>query len=261
MVIAGITSRPDVGVVGREDAKQVLMLGQEEEVAGFPKRVLHERSQDIISSRRSGYPERPVSSAAGVIEVAVTQVSDTVEIFRSRLREAWRHHSNLLKKTIHPLCLARPRYACAELIPFIACNSLKFPTECEISADILGVYFILYCFTEHHWKHVRTSNTIKRFSREVKGKAVDFNHLSNETLLPMIVFNLLQEEGMKWQKVEMKIEDITWIEEALKHWRKKQSDWNAWRNFGLSKMYRPLKEEVRYAKKKFPLVMECNQRF
>lgn len=32
----------------------------------------------------------------------------------------------------------------------------------------------------------------------------------------MMVFSLLEEERMKWQKVGMRAEDIAWIEEASK---------------------------------------------
>ena len=38
----------------------------------------------------------------------------------------------------------------------------------------------------------------------------------NETSALVMVFSLLEEERMKWQKVRMKAEDIVWIEEASK---------------------------------------------
>jgi hypothetical protein len=36
----------------------------------------------------------------------------------------------------------------------------------------------------------------------------------NETSALVMVFSLLEEERVKWQKVGMKAEDIAWIEEA-----------------------------------------------
>jgi len=38
----------------------------------------------------------------------------------------------------------------------------------------------------------------------------------NETSALVMVFSLLEEERVKWQKVRMKAEDIVWIEEASK---------------------------------------------
>ena len=38
----------------------------------------------------------------------------------------------------------------------------------------------------------------------------------NETSALVMVFSLLEEERVKWQKVGMRAEDIDWIEEASK---------------------------------------------
>jgi transcriptional regulator of aromatic amino acid metabolism len=38
----------------------------------------------------------------------------------------------------------------------------------------------------------------------------------NETSALVMVFSLLEEERLKWQKVRMRAEDIAWIEEASK---------------------------------------------
>lgn len=41
-------------------------------------------------------------------------------------------------------------------------------------------------------------------------------HFPNETSDLVMVFSLREEERVKWQKVEMSVEDIAWIEEASK---------------------------------------------
>ena len=38
----------------------------------------------------------------------------------------------------------------------------------------------------------------------------------NETSALVMVFSLLEEERVKWQKVRMRVDDIAWIEEASK---------------------------------------------
>ena len=36
----------------------------------------------------------------------------------------------------------------------------------------------------------------------------------NETSAPVMVFSILEEERLNWQKVTMRVEDTAWIEEA-----------------------------------------------
>jgi putative transposase len=67
-----------------------------------------------------------------------------------------------------------------------------------------------------HWKHIRTSNVIKRSFKEVKRRTRVVGRFPNETSALVMVFSLLEEERMKWQKVRMRAEDIAWIEEASK---------------------------------------------
>ncbi len=38
----------------------------------------------------------------------------------------------------------------------------------------------------------------------------------NETSALVMVFSILEEERLKWQKVRMRAEDIAWIDEATK---------------------------------------------
>lgn len=40
--------------------------------------------------------------------------------------------------------------------------------------------------------------------------------LPHETSSLMMVFGILAEERLKWQKVRMRAEDVTWMEEATK---------------------------------------------
>ena len=52
--------------------------------------------------------------------------------------------------------------------------------------------------------------------KEVKRRARVISRFPNETSVLVIVFSILDEEHLKWQKVRMKAEDITWIEETSK---------------------------------------------
>jgi putative transposase len=97
---------------------------------------------------------------------------------------------------------------------FLSRYSREFPTACEVLAKHLEECLIFYRFPERHWKHIRTSNVIERSFKEVKRRTRVVGRFPNETSALVMVFSLLEEERMKWQKVGMRAEDIAWIEEA-----------------------------------------------
>ena len=84
----------------REGAKLLLTVALEEEVTDVLRRRPYERSQGNIRGYRNGHRERQVSCGAGEIEIPMPRVSDTKEIFRSQLLEAWQRRSKLLEETI-----------------------------------------------------------------------------------------------------------------------------------------------------------------
>jgi putative transposase len=99
---------------------------------------------------------------------------------------------------------------------FLSRYSREFPTACEVLAKHLEECLTFYRFPERHWKHIRTSNVIERSFKEVKRRTRVVGRFPNETSALVMVFSLLEEERMKWQKVGMRAEDIAWIEEASK---------------------------------------------
>jgi len=99
---------------------------------------------------------------------------------------------------------------------FLFRYSREFPTACEVLAKHLEECLTFYRFPERHWKHIRTSNVIERSFKEVKRRTRVVGRFPNETSALVMVFSLLEEERMKWQKVGMRAEDIAWIEEASK---------------------------------------------
>ena len=99
---------------------------------------------------------------------------------------------------------------------FLSRYSREFPTACETLARHLEECLTFYRFPERHWKHIRTSNVIERSFKEVKRRTRVVGRFPNETSALVMVFSLLEEERVKWQKVRMRAEDIAWIEEASK---------------------------------------------
>jgi transposase-like protein len=97
---------------------------------------------------------------------------------------------------------------------FLARYSREFPTACETLARHLEECLTFYRFPERHWKHIRTANVIERSFKEVKRRTRVVGRFPNETSALVMVFSLLEEERMEWQKVGMRLEDIAWVEEA-----------------------------------------------
>jgi len=122
-----------------------------------------------------------------------------------------------VRKAVHRIfyaaCLEDAR---DEARQFLSRYSREFPTACETLARHLEECLTFYRFPERHWKHIRTSNVIERAFKEVKRRTRVVGRFPNETSALVMVFSLLEEEKIKWQKVRMRDEDIAWIEEASK---------------------------------------------
>jgi len=99
---------------------------------------------------------------------------------------------------------------------FLSRYSRESPAACETLAGHLEECLTFYRFPERHWKHIRISNVIERAFKEVKRRTRVVGCFPNETSALVMVFSLLEEERLKWQKVRMEAEDIAWIEEASK---------------------------------------------
>ena len=122
-----------------------------------------------------------------------------------------------MKKALHRIfyaaCLDDAR---DEAKQFLSRYSREFPTAAETLTRHLEECLTFYRFPERHWKHVRTSNVIERVFKEVKRRTKVIGRFPNETSALVMIFSILDEERLKWQKVRMKPEDIAWIEEASK---------------------------------------------
>ncbi len=122
-----------------------------------------------------------------------------------------------VRKAVHRIfyaaCLDDAR---DEARQFLYRYSREFPTACEILARHLEECLTFYRFPERHWKHIRTSNVIERSFKEVKRRTRVVGRFPNETSALVMVFSILNEERLKWQKVRMRVDDIAWIEEASK---------------------------------------------
>ncbi|MCD6300398.1 MAG: transposase [Dehalococcoidales bacterium] len=134
---------------------------------------------------------------------------------RNVLARVPRKKQDEVRKAVHRIIYA----ACLddardEARQFLSCYSREFPTACEVLAKHLEECLTFYRFPERHWKHIRTLNVIERSFKEVKRRTGVVGHFPNETSALVMVFSLLEEERMKWQKVRMRADDIAWIEET-----------------------------------------------
>jgi transposase-like protein len=118
-----------------------------------------------------------------------------------------------LHRIFYAACLDDAR---DEAKQFLSHYSRELPTAAETLTKHIEECLTLYRFPERHWKHIRTSNVIERAFKEVKRRTRVVGRFPNETSALVMVFSLLEEERLKWQKVRMKAEDIAWIEEVSK---------------------------------------------
>jgi putative transposase len=118
-----------------------------------------------------------------------------------------------LERIFHAACLDDAREAARQ---FISRYGKEFPTATEVLASNLEECLTFYRFPERHWKYIRTSNVLERAFKEVRRRTKVIGRFPTETSALMMVFGVLEENRLHWQKVGMKPEDIAWIEEATK---------------------------------------------
>jgi len=138
-----------------------------------------------------------------------------VHRIRNVLARVPKKRQDEVRKAVHRIfyaaCLDDARDEARE---FLSRYSRELPTACEVLAKHLEECLTFYRFPERHWKHIRTSNVIERSFKEVKRRTRVVGRFPDETSALVLVFSLLEEERMKWQKVGMRVEDVAWIEEA-----------------------------------------------
>ncbi len=118
-----------------------------------------------------------------------------------------------LHRIFYAACLDDAR---DEARQFLSRYQREFPSAAETLVKHLEECLTFYRFPERHWKHIRTSNVIERAFKEVKRRTKVIGRFPNETSALVMVFSILDEERLKWQKVRMRADDIAWIEETSK---------------------------------------------
>lgn len=127
-----------------------------------------------------------------------------------------------VKKALHRIFYA----ACLddakdEARRFVSRYAEEFPTATEVLVKHLEECLTFYRFPERHWKMIRTSNVLERSFKEVKRRTRVVGRFPTETSALIMVFGILEEQRLKWQKVGIRAQDIAWIEEATKSLKEK----------------------------------------
>ena len=169
-----------------------------------PQLLITDGNQGLLKAIKDIWPEVPRQRCA-------------VHRVRNVLARVPKKRQDEVRKALHRIfyaaCLDDAR---GEAKQFLSHYSREFPTACETLASHLEECLTFYRFPERHWKHIRTSNVIERAFKEVKRRTRVVGRFPDETSALVMVFSLLEEERVKWQKVGMRAEDIAWIEEASK---------------------------------------------
>jgi putative transposase len=122
-----------------------------------------------------------------------------------------------IRKALNPIfyaaCLEDAK---SEAQSFLSRYARDLPTACEVLVKGLEECLTFYRFPESNWKFIRTSNVLERTFREVKRRTNVIGRFPTEISALMMVFGILEEERLKWNRVRIKAEDILWIEEAAR---------------------------------------------
>lgn len=169
---------------------------------GRPQLLITDGNPGLLKAIKDVWPEAPRQRCA------VHRIRNVMARVPKKKQDEVR---KAVTRIFYAACLDDAR---DEARQFLSRYNREFPTACEVLAKHLEECLTFYRFPERHWKHIRTSNVIERSFKEVKRRTRVVGRFPNETSALVMVFSLLEEERMKWQKVRMRAEDIGWIEEA-----------------------------------------------
>ncbi len=169
-----------------------------------PKLIITDGNPGLLKALDEVWPEVPRQRC--VIHRTRNVLTRVPKRSQDEVRKALSH-------IFHAACLEDAR---EEVKRFISIYGREFPTATGVLVKHLEECLTFYRFPERHWKHIRTSNVIERSFKEVKRRTNVVGRFPSEISALMVVFGVLEEERLKWQKVGMRAEDIVWIEEAAK---------------------------------------------
>jgi len=169
-----------------------------------PQLIITDGNPGLLKAINDIWPEVPRQRCA-------------VHRIRNVLARVPKKRQDEVRKALHRIfyaaCLDDAR---DEARQFLSHYQRELPSAAETLAKHLEECLTFYRFPERHWKHIRTSNVIERAFKEVKRRTRVIGRFPNETSALVMVFSILNEERLEWQKVRMRAEDISWIEEASK---------------------------------------------
>jgi len=169
-----------------------------------PRLIITDGNPGLLKAINDIWPEVPRQRCA-------------VHRIRNVLARVPKKRQDEVRKALHRIfyaaCLDDAR---DEARQFLSHYQRELPSAAETLAKHLEECLTFYRFPERHWKHIRTSNVIERAFKEVKRRTRVIGRFPNETSALVMVFSILNEERLEWQKVRMRAEDISWIEEASK---------------------------------------------
>ena len=169
-----------------------------------PQLIITDGNPGLLKAINDIWPEVPRQRCA-------------VHRIRNVLARVPKKRQDEVRKALHRIfyaaCLDDAR---DEARQFLSHYQRELPSAAETLAKHLEECLTFYRFPERHWKHIRTSNVIERAFKEVKRRTRVIGRFPNETSALVMVFSILNEERLEWQKVRMRAEDISWIEDASK---------------------------------------------
>ena len=169
-----------------------------------PWLIITDGNQGLLKAIDDIWPEVPRQRCA-------------IHRIRNVLARVPKKRQDEVRKALHRIfyaaCLDDAR---DEARQFLSRYAREFPTAVGTLTKHLEGCLTFYRFPERHWKHIRTSNVIERAFKEVKRRTKVIGRFPNETSALVMVFSVLEQERLKWQKARMRAEDIATIEEAAK---------------------------------------------
>ena len=118
-----------------------------------------------------------------------------------------------LWQVFHAACLEDAQ---AEAKKFLERYGREFPSACEVLSQHLEECLTFYRLPQLHWRSIRSTNALERAFKEVRRRTNVVGRFPGENAALAVVFGVLEEERLNWKGIRMKVEDLDWLEQAVK---------------------------------------------
>lgn len=169
-----------------------------------PRLVISDGNPGLLRAIKDAWPEVPRQRCV---------VHRTRNVLARVPKRQQQEMKGALWRIFHAACLEDAQ---AEARKFLERYGREFPAACEVLSQHLEECLTFYRFPQLHWRSIRSTNALERAFKEVRRRTDVIGRFPGENAALAVVFGVLEEQRLNWKGIRMKVEDLDWLEQAVR---------------------------------------------